>query len=154
MISEIRDCYYRKKGKPVSESHRKSHQKVVRRASNSFHRPAKSIQRSSSTICEANSGKDVPRLYPGEEHKVILHFDSASSHTTPAVYSHFKSKKVKYIGKEDWMANSPDLSPMDFETAIFIAFFTQRKTVHSVAVQCLLDRSVGYMTFSPISILT
>ncbi|OQV24132.1 hypothetical protein BV898_02083 [Hypsibius exemplaris] len=64
--------------------------------------------------CEANSGKNVPRLYPGEEHKVILHFDSASSHTKPAVYSYFKSKKVKYIGKEDWMANSPDHSPMDF----------------------------------------
>ncbi|OQV22695.1 hypothetical protein BV898_03524 [Hypsibius exemplaris] len=39
--------------------------------------------------------KDIPRLYPGEEHKVSLHFDSASSHTTPAVYSYLKSKKVK-----------------------------------------------------------
>ncbi|OQV23433.1 hypothetical protein BV898_02555 [Hypsibius exemplaris] len=37
--------------------------------------------------------KDVPRLYPGEEHKVILDFDSAPSHTTPAVYFYLKSKK-------------------------------------------------------------
>ena len=58
--------------------------------------------------------KDIPRLYPGEEKNVILHFDLASSHTTLAVYAYLKKKKVKYISKEDWPSNSPDLSPMDF----------------------------------------
>ncbi|OWA54008.1 hypothetical protein BV898_18431, partial [Hypsibius exemplaris] len=43
--------------------------------------------------------KDIPGLYLGEEHKVILHFDSASSHTTPAVYSYLKSKKSSTSGK-------------------------------------------------------
>jgi len=30
--------------------------------------------------------KDIPRLYPGEEHKVVLHFDSAPSHVTWETY--------------------------------------------------------------------
>lgn len=58
--------------------------------------------------------KDLPRLYSGEEKKVILHFDSAPSHTTPAVYKWLDTRKVKYIRKEDWMSNSPDLSSMDY----------------------------------------
>ncbi|OQV14322.1 hypothetical protein BV898_11442 [Hypsibius exemplaris] len=125
----IRDCYYRKKGKPVPESRTKKWKqkfpkKVMCAAGVSYRGPT-SIYFVPPTskvdsafflnnIVKPIVEKDIPRLYPGEEHKVILHFDSASSHTTPAVYSYLKSKKVKYIGKEDWMANSPDLSPMDF----------------------------------------
>ena len=75
----------------------------------------KLIRISSSTrFCSQLWKKDIPRLYPGEEKNVILHFDSASSHTTPAVYAYLKKKKVKYISKEDWPSNSLDLSPMDF----------------------------------------
>jgi hypothetical protein len=58
--------------------------------------------------------KDIPRLYPGEEQKVILHFDSATSHTTPEVYEYLDHHNVKYIRKEEWLSNSPDLSPMDY----------------------------------------
>jgi hypothetical protein len=58
--------------------------------------------------------KDILRLYPGEEHKVVLHFDSAGSHTTPEVYGWFNERNVKYIWKEEWLSNSLDLSPMDF----------------------------------------
>jgi hypothetical protein len=29
--------------------------------------------------------KGISRLYSGEEHKVVLHFDSAGSHRTPEV---------------------------------------------------------------------
>jgi hypothetical protein len=58
--------------------------------------------------------KDIPRLYPGEERKVILHFDSATSHTTPAVYQYLDDHNVKYIRKEEWMSYSPDSSPMDY----------------------------------------
>ncbi len=57
---------------------------------------------------------DVPRLYPGEEHKVILHMDSASSHTDWHVVEWLKNRKINFIPKEDWMSNSPDLSPMDY----------------------------------------
>jgi hypothetical protein len=58
--------------------------------------------------------KDIRRLYPGEEHKVVLHFDSAGSHTTPEVYSWLDERNVKYIRKEEWLSNSSDLSHMEF----------------------------------------
>ena len=57
---------------------------------------------------------DIPRLYPGEEHKVVLHFDSASSHTAPEVYQYLEENNQKYIHKDDWPPNSPDLALMDF----------------------------------------
>ena len=57
---------------------------------------------------------DIPRLYPGEEKKVVLHFDSATSHTAPVVYKWLKDHHVKFIKKGDWPPNSPDLSPMDY----------------------------------------
>ena len=58
--------------------------------------------------------KDIPRLYPGEEHKVILHMDAAPAHFHPNVVSWLRKNKITYIPKEDWPANSPDLSPMDY----------------------------------------
>jgi AraC-like DNA-binding protein len=45
--------------------------------------------------------KDIPRLYSGEERKVILHFDSATSHTTPTVYQYLDDHNVTYIRKEE-----------------------------------------------------
>jgi hypothetical protein len=58
--------------------------------------------------------KDIPGLYPGEEYKAVLHFDSAGSHTTPEAYSWLDERYVKYTRREEWLSNSPDLSPMDF----------------------------------------
>jgi hypothetical protein len=58
--------------------------------------------------------KDISRLYSGEEHNVVLHFDSAGSHTTMEVYSWLDERNVKYIWREEWLSNSPDLSPMGF----------------------------------------
>ncbi|OQV19433.1 hypothetical protein BV898_06547 [Hypsibius exemplaris] len=106
----IRDCYYRKKGKPVPESRTKKWKqkfpKKVMCAAGVSYRGATSIYFVSPTskvdsafflnnIVKPIVEKGIPRPYPGKEHKVILHFDIASSHTTPAVYSYPKSKKVK-----------------------------------------------------------
>jgi hypothetical protein len=41
--------------------------------------------------------KDIPRLYPGKESLVCLHFDSAGSHTTPEVYDWLDPHGVRYI---------------------------------------------------------
>jgi hypothetical protein len=43
--------------------------------------------------------KDIPLLYPGEEHNVVLHFDSTGSQTTPKVYGRLEKQNVMYILK-------------------------------------------------------
>jgi hypothetical protein len=58
--------------------------------------------------------KDIPRLFPGEEHRVVLHFDSAPAHVAFDTYNWLVERGVNFIDKEDWMGNSPDMSPMDF----------------------------------------
>jgi histone H3/H4 len=58
--------------------------------------------------------KDIPRLYPGEEHKVVVHFDSASSHVAEDTYQWLRDNHVNFIHKGKWLANSPDVSPMDY----------------------------------------
>ena len=40
--------------------------------------------------------------------------DSASSHTAPKTVSWLNSRKIKFIPKEEWLPNSPELSPMDY----------------------------------------
>ena len=57
---------------------------------------------------------DVPRLYPGEERKVVLHMDAASAHFSKPVLKWLKENKITYIPKQDRPSHSPDLSPMDF----------------------------------------
>ena len=37
---------------------------------------------------------DIPRLYPGEEKNVILHFDSATAHVYPAVVAWLQERKI------------------------------------------------------------
>ena len=58
--------------------------------------------------------EDIPRLYPGEESKVILHMDGARAHFHPNVVQWLETNKIKYIPAGHWPANSPDLSPMDY----------------------------------------
>jgi len=58
--------------------------------------------------------EDVSRLFGLDADKVVLHMDSAPAHTAKKVYQWLRDKKIKFITKEEWLSNSPDLSPMDF----------------------------------------
>lgn len=58
--------------------------------------------------------KDLPRLFPGEEKKMIFHQDSASSHTARHTLDFLKQKGVNFITPAEWMPKSPDAAPMDF----------------------------------------
>jgi hypothetical protein len=60
--------------------------------------------------------KDILRLHQGGERKVILHFDSASSHTTPAVYQYLDYHNLNHKTKEEWMSNTLGLTPMDYDS--------------------------------------
>ena len=57
---------------------------------------------------------DVPRIYGKDKDKVILHMDSARAHTAGIVVKWLNDHKIKFISKEKWLANSPEVSPMDF----------------------------------------
>ncbi|OWA51160.1 hypothetical protein BV898_15654 [Hypsibius exemplaris] len=125
----IRDCYYRKKGKPVPESRTKNlkqtfPKKVMCAAGVSysgatgiyFVPPTNKINSAFflNNIVKPMVEKDVPRFFPGEEHKVILHFDSASSHTTPARgqwYNVEHHRRIlvteRHIHKPDWIISLP-----------------------------------------------
>jgi hypothetical protein len=58
--------------------------------------------------------EDVPRLYGANKDKVILHFDSARSHTAKLTYDWLDAHGINYITKDEWLTNSPELSPMDY----------------------------------------
>ena len=58
--------------------------------------------------------KDIPQLYGNDSRKVIVHMDSAPAHTAKKTYQWLDEREIKYISKEKWMANSPDLSPCDY----------------------------------------
>lgn len=60
----------------------------------------------------------LPKKYPGELHKVVIHHDAATSHTARKVVAYAKEVKQKFgitiIEKSQMMVKSPDASPMDF----------------------------------------
>ena len=58
--------------------------------------------------------EDIPKLYGKEAGKVQLHMDSAPSHTANKTVEWLKSRGIKFITKEQWLPNSPELSPMDY----------------------------------------
>ncbi len=58
--------------------------------------------------------EDIPKLFPGEEHLVIVHQDSAPAHASKKTQEWLRNCPVQFIPKEDWMGNSPDLAPMDY----------------------------------------
>jgi hypothetical protein len=58
--------------------------------------------------------EDVPRLYGVNKDRVVLHFDSARSHTAKVTYDWLDAHGIKYITKDEWLANSSELSPMDY----------------------------------------
>lgn len=46
---------------------------------------------------------DVPRLYGADAPNVILHMDSASSHTSRKVVKWLKDHNIKFFTKGDWL---------------------------------------------------
>jgi hypothetical protein len=128
-VNGIRGVFYQKKGKETPQSWTKkwkqTHAKKIMYAAGVSARVVTGLYFVPTTskvdrwvfinnILKQIVEKDIPRLYPGEEHKVVLHFDSAGSHTTPEVYDWLNEHKVKYIKRAEWLSNSPDLCPMDY----------------------------------------
>ena len=72
------------------------------------------IQHVLKPICEIH----LPKLYPGELHKVFVHHDAASSHTAKKTDAYAKELKQKLgitiIAKKSIPVKSSDTSPMDF----------------------------------------
>ena len=58
--------------------------------------------------------EDIQRLYSDEKSKVILHMDRARAHFHPNVVQWLETNKIKFIPAEQWPANPPNLSPMDY----------------------------------------
>ena len=58
--------------------------------------------------------EDIPWLYGERAKDVVFHMDSAPAHTSKKTIQWLKSNNVKWIPKEDWMANSPDMAPLDY----------------------------------------
>ena len=57
---------------------------------------------------------DLPKLYGKEARKVVLHIDSATSHTAQRTIQWLEAHGFKYITKDQLLPNSPEISPMDF----------------------------------------
>jgi len=61
---------------------------------------------------------EIPKLYPGEESKVFVHHDAASSHTSKKTELYGKDLKERLgmtiIPTSEIPVKSPDTSPMDF----------------------------------------
>jgi CO dehydrogenase/acetyl-CoA synthase epsilon subunit len=63
-------------------------------------------------ILKRTKEKDIPQIYTGEEHKVTIHMDIASSHVCSETSVHMKSRIVKFFSGIEWMSKSPDLFSM------------------------------------------
>ena len=57
---------------------------------------------------------DIPRLFPGREKDVILHMDSAPAHKAQKTVNYLNDVGQNFIPEEEWMANSPDMAPLDY----------------------------------------
>lgn len=55
---------------------------------------------------------NIRRPFPGK--KPVLQFNSAPAHFTEKTVAWLESNNINYMKKEDWMGNSPDLSPIDY----------------------------------------
>ena len=58
--------------------------------------------------------KDIPRLYGNKAKDVTLHMDSAPAHVSRQTVQWLEDRKIKFVPKAEWMANSPDLAPLDY----------------------------------------
>ena len=72
--------------------------------------------------------EDIPRLYPGEEKKVILPMNGACAFFHPNVVRWLETNKIKYIPAGHWPANSPDLSSMDYGISGIFKNLCNRRT--------------------------
>ena len=75
---------------------------------------------------------DVAALYGADADKVILHMDSAPSHTKKIVYNWLNSRGFKFFTKDQWLANSPEVSPMDFFANGYFKSELQKRKFRSV----------------------
>ena len=61
---------------------------------------------------------DVPRMFSGDQNRdMVLHQDSASSHTSKQTLTYMRQQKIKFrkmITSAEWMPKSSDAVPMDF----------------------------------------
>lgn len=58
--------------------------------------------------------EDIPRLHPRERRNAVLQFNSAPGHAGKKTVKWLEANNIRYIPKEGWPGNSPDLCPMDF----------------------------------------
>jgi hypothetical protein len=62
--------------------------------------------------------KYLPQLYSNELHKVFVHYDSATSHTSTLTTNWMKKTEeelgIKFIDKSSILVKLPDASPLDF----------------------------------------
>ena len=58
--------------------------------------------------------------------------DSAPAHTADFVVKWITDHKVKWIPKQHWFANSPDLAPMDFAVNGILKRILKRRQAYSV----------------------
>ena len=58
--------------------------------------------------------KDISRLYPDEERKVILHMNDARAFFHPIVVQWMETNEIKYVLVKYWPSNSSDLSPIEY----------------------------------------
>jgi hypothetical protein len=98
-VNKIRSIFYKERGKFIPPSQNKKWKNQAKKVMYAVGVSAKGATDLhflppttkfdswffNNSILKPIQGKDVPRLNPGEEHK-ILNFDSLGSHTTPEVY--------------------------------------------------------------------
>ena len=62
--------------------------------------------------------EELPKMCPGEMHKVFIHHDKASSHTARITEQYLQSQKeqqgIRYLKKDEIPVKGADISPMDF----------------------------------------
>ncbi|GAV05131.1 hypothetical protein RvY_15307 [Ramazzottius varieornatus] len=58
--------------------------------------------------------KDIPRLYPKNPQDIWVHFDRAKSHVAMLTQNWMEEHHPNYIPEDHWMANSPNLAPLDY----------------------------------------
>ena len=57
---------------------------------------------------------DIPKLFGKQQGKMVFDHDSAPTHSTRATQKFHSKQRGKFISKEQWMGNSPDLASMDY----------------------------------------
>jgi hypothetical protein len=71
--------------------------------------------------------KDITWLYPGEQHKVTIHKDSAGSHVCSETTAWIISRGIKVFSKQEWVSNTSDLFSKNLEiNSIFKNLLSKR----------------------------